>query len=229
MTSGRVDQASVPGALRNHARRISILEALTPNNNVPWILLQGTSLNGTSVPSGSDTFIPLTLLLVSPLNAGGNIDANVYGGISPGGAHIPVMTGGSSNEPFKAIELLQPGLYYYEIGIGWYLNWGGVRVNYDVTHSDAFTSVVNFRVFINGTDNSYFGGASDPTARQIVATARSFMAVDDRATNVQVRGFVHNFSGVTRTYGTTVGVDIGNFSLFIIRLSPSPNSNPAYP
>ncbi len=178
-------------------------------SQMPWILLQGISLNGTVVPSGSDYYPQLTNLLVSPLNGGGTIDSTVFGGIDPGGSQIPVMTGGSSNEPFKAIQVLQPGFYYLQVGIGWYLNWGTVRVNYDVSHSDGFTSVVSSNIFIHGAANSYFGEGSDGTAPQVVMYATTFVSVDSRATDVQVRGFVHNSSGVSRTYGTNPSTNVG--------------------
>ncbi len=189
----------------------------------PWILFDG-NLDGISIPSGSDYFPNLFNLKVSPSGDGGSVDSTVYGGIALDGSTVPIMTGGVSNEPFKAVQILEPGLYLWECILGWFLDWGGVRVNYSVTHSDGFESVISFRIYLHGAENSYFGGASDSTAPQMVLTARNILSVDERATDVQVRGFAHNISGVTRTYNNSTR--IGEFGMSLIQLSPNGHSNP---
>lgn len=192
---------------------------------MPWILLRG-DLNGFTATNSTQVYPTLTGLLVAPLSGGGRIDQSVYGGINTSDAEVEIMSGGSSNEPFKSVHIRRPGLYMVEIGLGWYLNWGEVRVLYDITHSDGDQSVLTFRNFVNGTENSYFGGVTDAGAPQIDVHARTMVAVDSRATDVHVRGSIFNHSGTNRTFGTTSGVNIGIFSVNIVQLSPSGNSKP---
>ncbi len=195
----------------------------TENQRMPRVHLAG-DLNGQTIPSGSDYYPELTGIILVPLNAGGTNDAEVFGAIDTGDAPIEIETGGSSNEPFKWITIRQPGLYWLDITLGWFLDWGLVRVNYEVDHSDGDDSITTTRHFVHNTENSYFGGASDATAPQIGVTAQTLVTVDERATDVTVRGFAHNASGSSRTY--TGDHVLGEFSLNLVQLSTSGYTNP---
>lgn len=221
MTAPR--RPGVGRSLGDHESRIRALERQNQlGDRMPWVFLSG-NLNGFTAVDGSNSFPSLSGLEVMPLSGGGTVDTAVFGGIDAGGGQVELST---ANEPFKAVELLQPGLYSFEVSVIWYLNWGAVRVNYDLTHSDAFSSVLPFRLFLNSTEATYFGGATDASAPQMYLSASSTVAVDERATDVQLRGFVRNRSGVNRTWGTTPGVDVGTFNIFIVQLSASGHSNP---
>ena len=70
MTSGRVDQATVPGALRNHAGRLAILEALV-NLGVQAVYCVGVT--GATLP-----------------DSGVEVPVNLQGGVSS--LHAPALT-----------------------------------------------------------------------------------------------------------------------------------------
>lgn len=190
---------------------------------MPWVLLQG-SLDGETVPGDNSEYqMPLSGLLVSPLNGGGRVDADVYGALDTSDVPVEIMTGGSSNEPFNAIELRQPGLYWVEAAAGWFTDWGRVRVNEEHEHSDSDESVLQFRAFQDSTSNTFDGTFGGPH-RQVGVYYHQILEVDDRATDVYVKVTMHNESGSDRTYDDSD--NIGGGGIFIVQLSASGESNP---
>lgn len=198
---------------------------------VPWVLLGG-NMNGQTIPGdNSEYYPPLTGLLVSPLNGGGTIDESVFGGIDEDEDPVELLTGGSSNEPFTAIELRSPGLYLVETNLGWFTDWGPVRINSYFPHSDIDFSVLTHRILLNSTENTYFGIAppttlagSESDAIQYLISYHTIVSVDERATDVLVTPFVVNASGDDHTYNNTDRQ--GGFGLAIYQLTSSGNSNP---
>ncbi len=192
---------------------------------MPWVLMQG-NLNGVTVPSGSDYYPEMTGLLVSPLNAGGTVDSDVYGAIQPDDTEVDVETGGSSNEPFKALKIRQPGLYRIEVLFGWFEDWGPVRVDLDITGEPsggpAFGGILTFSGTLLEQINRWY--ASGVGANQISLRLFNHLAVDERATDTEIKVFVNQSSGSSRTFNNTDRV--GGMTLSIIRLSSSGHSNP---
>ncbi len=196
----------------------------TENQRMPFVHLNG-SLTGETIPTGSYYYPTLSGLEVVPLNAGGTIDAEVFGAIDAGDAEIDVETGGSSNEPFKYLHIRQPGLYWFEFLLDWYLDWDGpIRANYEIIHSDGDESVITPRIYLHAAEGSYFGGWADSEAPHFALTARTHIMVDERAEDVHVRGAVRNESGSNQTYSG--GHSVGGFQLTVIQMSTSGYSNP---
>lgn len=207
---------------------------------MPWILFQG-DLDGVTVPGGGilDVFPDLTGLIVNPLNDGGTVDPTIYGGIDLSDNPVDIMTAGSSNEPFKAVQILQPGLYYLEVGMTWYYDWviqepfaeRWVTVRHEVTHTDIETSVISTTDYALSNEQTYIGlvpqGGDLPTMPiAFQMTARTYLAIDERATGVKVRGLFTSLNefGADRTYNNTDRT--GSYTFYLLQLSPTGHSNP---
>lgn len=199
---------------------------------MPWVLFQG-NLDTQTIPQDTDYYPELTGLLVSPLNAGGTVDSSVFGGIDTGDAEVDIETAGSSNEPFKAVHIRTPGLYYVEASAGWFTDWGPARVNVVSDHSDLDTSVLSFVLRLNSTENSYFGdapptklaGSGPSDAIQYAVIYRNIFAVDSRAADVHLNFFMVNADTSDHTYDSGAARD-GGFGFFVVQLSESGASNP---
>jgi hypothetical protein len=216
MTSGRVDQASVPGALRNHARRIAILEALLPGGGMPHVHLR-QDLNGVTFNNASDHQISLGTFLAVPINNGGVIDPDVFS-----------LSGGG---PWDHITILQPGIYYAEARCGWWRDWGKASINLLFSHSSGATFPVSdsygFTDSVPSEPGVTFNPIGTEAHEQTACCRRGMIMVDKYAGTVDVWTDFRNDGGVNRTFNNTTNV--GAAQLFVMRLSANPNSNPAYP
>lgn len=205
---------------------IGLLEA-----RVPWVLFKG-NLNGVTITHDVDSYVELSGLLASPVNNSGTVDADVFGAIDTSDIETEVMTAGSSNEPFNGIILRSPGLYLIEAGHGWYTDWGPVRINITVTHSDSEFSVIEHRLTLNSPSQSYFGdapptrlaGSTASDAIQWQVNLQKFLSVDDRAEDVVVKVYVVNADDSDHTFNNTDRT--GGLDLAIYQLSSDGDSNP---
>jgi hypothetical protein len=199
---------------------------------MPWLLLQNGIQNGDTIPGGgvgNDYYLNMGGLITSPLNGGGRIDPTVYGGINVSNAEVNIETGGASNEPFKAIKFRSPGLYKCRAVLGWFTDWGPVRLNYFSSHDDTDNSFLVWDVFLMRTDNTMI--TAPPTTKLVhnpTTTHNQYSVIcdimfhiDPRAVNPRLRFFA--VSDNAHTWNLT---DVGGFSVWIIRLSSSGISYP---
>ncbi len=221
-------------------QRVEDLERVKRSYYMPWVAFQ-SSQRPVTIANGADFYPEISGLKESPINYSSEPPdvqdilqihglppaADVYSGILADDSEVELI---GTNEPFKYLRVKQPGLYYVECSAAWWPVWGPAVVNLRFEAepsgggpgSDGF---LNLRVFeqwvTHSTANSliYSGGPSI----QYDLIDQTYIAVDERNTDLRIRFSLTNQSGSSQTLDNTF---LPFWRLAVIRLSEVGHSNP---
>lgn len=222
MSGGRITlPATVPSPERtqaDHEHRILDLERRRPRRaRMPNVSLEdslnGVFLDHTATPDTQRIEFGTALLV--PINNGGDLDPDVFELSGTG--------------PWDSIGILQPGTYWGETRMGWYQDWGQVRINLQYEHSNGETYPVSDTYGLSQSlptdqEGLYLGFGGLPHD-QIAVARRGVIFVDEFA--FTSAGTVDVFATVTNAVDRTPGGgDQTGVELALIQLSDSSDSDP---